>query len=117
MSRVIAVIGSRTFDDYVLMDQVLRKAFKSGDRLVSGGAIGADAMADLWCKQNGYPTRPIQADWNAHGSVAGFERNPRVIQAAHVVIAFWDMKSSGTMDALMLAQVLGKPVQIVPFEV
>lgn len=33
-----------------IVDRVLSEHFQQGDQLVSGGAAGADSLAERWCK-------------------------------------------------------------------
>ncbi len=113
---MIAVIGSRNFRNEAFLNEVLEKAFKDGDSLISGGAKGADSLAEAWCRARGIPVQIILPDWQKHGRAAGFIRNEAIVAPADLVIAFWVNRSRGTGDSLLKAQKLGKRVQIHDFQ-
>lgn len=108
----IAVIGSRTFDDKKLLDVIL-----SGyeiDLIISGGARGADSLAQEYAKERNIPAKIFLPDWSI-GRHAGFLRNTQIVEAADCVIAFWDGKSKGTLDSINKAKKLGKDCAIITF--
>jgi hypothetical protein len=47
------------------------------------------------------------------GRTAGFTSNTTIVRDSDVVIAFWDGKSTGTLDTIEKAKALGKPVGVV----
>jgi predicted Rossmann fold nucleotide-binding protein DprA/Smf involved in DNA uptake len=47
----IAVIGSRDFNDYDFLSESL-KFLSSNDTIISGGARGADSLAERYAKEN-----------------------------------------------------------------
>ena len=106
----LAVVGSRTFNDYALMCEVLGR-FEIIE-VISGGARGADALAERYAHERGLPIRVFPADWDTHGKSAGFLRNREIMAAADEVVAFWDGRSSGTQHAIELARTSGKVVYI-----
>ena len=84
----VAVIGSRTFNDY---EEVKRSLSAINiTLLVSGGAKGADTLGEQYAKENNIPTKIFLPDWNKHGKAAGFIRNTDIINEAELVVAFWD---------------------------
>lgn len=109
----IAVIGSRTFSDYQKMKEFLDK--KDISCIVSGGAGGADTLAEIYAKNKGIPTIIYNPDWNKYGKSAGFKRNELIIKTADEVVAFWDGKSKGTKHSIDLANMQNKNVEIVRF--
>lgn len=60
------------------------------ERIVSGGANGADAMAERWAMDHGVCFQSLSADWVAHGRAAGPIRNQAMIDQfkPSFVIAF-----------------------------
>ena len=106
----VAVIGSRTFTDYDRLAKVLNGMTIT--RLVSGGAKGADSLAEKWAAEMDIPVTIFKPDWNRLGKSAGFVRNQDIVMEAEIVIAFWDNNSSGTRHSIELAGKLGKPVHI-----
>lgn len=107
----VAVVGSRTFGDYKLMCEVLDNMNIS--EIVSGGARGADKLAERYASERGLSTRVFKANWKKHGIRAGYIRNHDIINNCDVVVAFWDGKSKGTKHSIDLADKVGKDVYIV----
>jgi hypothetical protein len=109
----LAVIGSRTFKDYELMCSVLNPL--NIDLIVSGGAKGADSLAERWAKENRVQTLIFHPNWDTYGKKAGIMRNFDIIDSCDQLIAFWDQKSKGTKQALDYARKIGKGVKVYAF--
>jgi len=109
----VAVIGSRTFDNY----EEVKRTLSAIDItiLVSGGAKGADTLGEQYAKENNIPTKIFLPDWEKHGKAAGFIRNTDIINEAELVVAFWDQNSSGTKDSIEKADKAGKKILIITF--
>lgn len=108
----IAIVGSRSFGylDMVKL-HVQRIAAKYPDAvIISGGARGVDSAAEVAAKHHGLDTLIFPAEWDKYGKSAGFKRNRDIVEAADVVVGFWDGTSRGTKHSLDLALELGKPV-------
>jgi hypothetical protein len=110
----LAVIGSRTFTDYELLHKVILTNYKINDisEIISGGAIGADTLAECFAKQYSIKLTVLKPDWKKHGRCAGLLRNKDIINEATHVIAFWDGKSHGTKNSIDIANKLNKPIII-----
>jgi len=106
----IAVIGSRGFDDYFQLVAVLEPHLPAV--LISGGAPGADGLAERFAQERGLEINVIPADWQRYGRGAGPIRNKQIVESADLVIAFWDGKSRGTRSALAHAEKVGVPVEV-----
>ena len=52
----IAIIGSRTFNDYELLQETLENYKDQISVIVSGGARGADTLGERWAKENNIKT-------------------------------------------------------------
>lgn len=117
MNITLAVIGSRTFNNYQLLSDEIDKLASqySINKIVSGGAIGADTLGETYANINKIPIIIFKPDWKTHGKAAGIIRNTDIINAADVVIAFWDGVSRGTKDSIDKAHKSGKIVVIVEF--
>lgn len=107
----LAIVGSRSFNDY-------EKMCKTLDRLkfhvvVSGGAGGADSLAERYAEEHGLGTIIHKADWDKYGKSAGYIRNKRIVEDCHAMIAFWDGESRGTKHSIDLAKQAGKVVKII----
>lgn len=109
----LAVIGSRTFCDYELLKTELDKF--PPFILISGGARGADKLAEIYADSVGYEKIIFPANWQLYGKSAGFKRNVEIINACQGVVAFWDGISSGTKHSIDLAIKNDKKVKIIHF--
>jgi hypothetical protein len=106
----IAIVGSRTFNDYRYLCETLE--WFDVKKVVSGGAKGADKLAEKWAAEHGIPVQVFHADWDRYGKAAGYKRNLKIVEACDEVIAFWDGKSKGTKHTIDIAENEGKPVYI-----
>jgi hypothetical protein len=114
----VAVVGSRDNVQYAVVAATLDTVKRHyGDlglqfEVVSGGARGVDTYAANWADANGIGKVVFQADWAAHGRSAGMKRNADIINAADVVLAFWDGKSPGTRNSIERTRAAGKQLFI-----
>jgi hypothetical protein len=112
----VAVIGSRTFDDYNFAKQKINEIVVDyrGDisSIVSGGAKGADKIAEKFASEYNIPMQIFKPDWSI-GRHAGFLRNTEIINNSDIVIAFWNGTSTGTKDSINKAYKLSKIVHII----
>lgn len=109
----LAVIGSRTFCDYELLKSELDKF--PPFVLISGGAQGADKLAEQYADLVGYEKIIFPANWHLYGKSAGFKRNIQIINTCDGVVAFWDGASRGTKHSIKLAIGYNKKVKIINF--
>ena len=108
-----AIIGSRGFANYEMLNIVCEKLIRSTDTIVSGGAKGADSLAKRYAYEHQVNYIEFPADWNQYGKRAGYIRNQEIIDNSDFVIAFWDCISPGTKHSLELAKLSRKPTLIV----
>jgi hypothetical protein len=107
-NKNIAIVGSRNFSDVNIFTNVLNEIISMEGKpktIVSGGAIGADSLAYNWAKENNIDTLIFKPRYNDFPSkirkwVAPKERNTTIVNNSDIVIAFWDMKSTGTKDTI-----------------
>ena len=102
----VAVIGSRTFDKYESVYNILSKLKIT--EIISGGAKGADSLAERYAKENNIPTKIFLPDWETYGKKAGFLRNTQIIEECEMVVAFWDGTSKGCADSIEKAKKTNK---------
>lgn len=107
----VAVIGSRTFSDYEFLKETLSHIYIT--EMISGGALGADQLAERYAKEKNIPIRIIPH--TVLTDIPDLSRTYSIINQAQVVIAFWDGKSQGTCDLVKYAQKVGKPVSVKNF--
>ncbi len=113
--KKIAVIGSRSFNNYELLKDTLDKYdyFDGIDFIISGGAKGADKLAERYAKENGIKIKIFKPEWGKYGKKAGIIRNKKIVEEADIVLAFWDGKSKGTEFTINYANKLGKEMEVI----
>ena len=113
-----AIVGSRTFSDYEKMYAFIQKIRQEKElfiyEVISGGASGADQLAERYANENGKVLKVIKPDWK-QGLGAGIARNAKIIMACDVCFAFWDGSSHGTKSDIEFCQKQGKPCYICRF--
>ena len=115
---VLAVAGSRGFNDYDLLTKSINEISSRKQEvieIVSGGAKGADKLAERYAKENNILTTIYLPDWKKHGKAAGIIRNKDIIDRASHVIAFWDGVSPGTKNSIERATRAGKVLIVVQY--
>lgn len=108
----VAFVGSRSWDD----ERSIRNRIADldpGDIVVTGGARGADRIAERLARERGLAVEVIRADWQTYGRAAGMLRNRTLVERCDRVIAFWDGKSPGTRHTIELARMAGKRVEVI----
>ena len=113
----LAVVGSRTFNDYKLLKEKIDEINKETPikKIVSGGAIGADKLGEFYAQENHIKTKIFIPDWKKYGRGAGIIRNEDIVKKSDHVIAFWDGKSKGTLSSINLAKKYDKILTIVNY--
>ncbi len=112
----LAIVGGRDFDNYKLLDeQVTLLAPSNTTSIVSGGARGADSLAQWYAINHGLEIIVYQADWDLHGKSAGCRRNILIVGTCDGLIAFWDGKSKGTKHSIDLATQANKLIKIIHY--
>lgn len=111
----IAIVGSRTFDDYNKLVNELTPLKEQITEVISGGAKGADTLAEKWAKDNNIKSTVYHADWDRWGKSAGFRRNIDIVNTSDLVVAFHDGISKGTAHTIKIARDLGKTVKVYGF--
>jgi len=110
----LAVIGSRDFNDYNLIKEVLDFFISNYEKvtIVSGGARGADKLSERYAKENELDTDIYPADWEKHGKGAGYIRNQTIWDNSDIGIAFWDGKSKGTEHSFKISKKQSKDLHV-----
>lgn len=110
----VAVVGGRDFTDQSRMFYILDKYNeKHGiSHIITGGARGADTLAESYAKSRCIPYTVYPANWDKHGKQAGFLRNTDIVKASDVVIAFPTKSSKGTWDSVAKADTFYKKVYV-----
>lgn len=125
----LAIVGSRTFTDYSKLESVVKSYFADFsepyteydmprpyrfiESIISGGAKGADTLAEKFAVEHGIKFTKFLPDWNKYGKSAGPIRNKLICEAADSMIAFLG-RGPGTKNAISQMLKIGKPVLIIP---
>lgn len=116
MSKVVAVVGNRKFDDRAYMRACLAIVLRDNAAItsaISGGQKGADKLGEEVIEELGIKfDRHIEADWGRYGNAAGPIRNRLVVEACDVLVAFPIGESKGTRDAIRQARKAKKEVYV-----
>ena len=86
----LAVVGSRSFQDYAWLEHCLLRVFRVEEleAVISGGARGADSLAARFAASHGVPLIVVPADWKRYGRKAGPIRNTEIVARADALAAF-----------------------------
>ena len=119
----ILVVGSRNFNNYELLKNTIDATAEVYDdiEIVSGGAKGADSLAEQYAKEKGYALKIFPADWNKYGKSAGYRRNAEMHKYIsefkdRLCVAFWDGQSKGTQHNFELAAQYKNPIILVKYQ-
>ena len=104
----VAVIGSRG----LTIDNLEKYLPKETTEIISGGAKGIDACAREYAVSHGIKLTEFLPEYEKYGKNAPLKRNITIIEAADVVLAFWDGKSRGTKFVIEKCREVGKTVRV-----
>lgn len=120
INTILAIVGSRNFTNYNKFLDGINEGLSSQNitisdivLIVSGGADGADAMAEKYAKYNNITTKIYEAKWNKYGKSAGQIRNQKIVNLSNFMIAFVANDSVGTYDSINKAKIKKIPIHIV----
>ena len=105
----LAIVGSRDFTDYALMKKVLDPQLEKISLIISGGAKGADTLAQRYAKENGIPIHIYYPNYKEFGYSAPLRRNVVIANLAERMVAFGYADSKGTRHVVNKMAQLKKP--------
>ncbi len=114
----LAIVGSRTFNNYELL---CKKAPEGISEIVSGGAKGADTLAEQYASEHNLPTKVFLPRFQSEPGVGYHpghyhQRNRQIAEYADHILAFMPHGGSkGTQSTLKYAAKVGTPCTIVYF--
>ena len=108
----ILVCGGRGYNDAARIARTLdavKERFRI-DGMITGGAPGADSLADAWAYANHVAVVNVHPDWREHGVNAGPIRNQQMLdeQQPDFVVEF--PGGQGTADMTKRARKAGLPI-------
>lgn len=104
----VAVIGSRRLTAENIGEYIPKETAE----IISGGAVGIDACAKRYADVNNIKYTEFPPQYNKYGRGAPIIRNRQIVDAADIIIAFWDGKSRGTKSTVDYARKVGKTVEV-----
>lgn len=104
----VAVIGSRG----LTVKNLEKYLPPETTEIISGGARGIDACAREYAISHGIKLTEFLPEYEKYGKTAPLKRNITIIEAADIVLAFWDGKSHGTKFVIEKCREVGKTVRV-----
>ena len=108
-SMKIGVVGSRR----VMVDKLERFIPNDCEKIISGGAVGADKCAAEYAKRRGIELMEILPEYKKYGKAAPIIRNKLIVNESDQIIAFWDGSSKGTKSVIEYCEKINKPCTVV----
>jgi len=116
----IAIVGSRKFNDYQLLKKIINEYIVQLNNakitIVSGGAKGADALAEKFSQEFDCEMKVFYPNWELFGRNACSVRNMQIVTYADIIFAFWDGVSPGTKDSITKAEQMNKKLTIIQYK-
>lgn len=112
----LGLVGSRHFTDFKMFENTvdsLTSEIGMPTRIVSGGAPGADKLAERYASLHNLDMIIHKSEWSKHGQGAGPMRNTLIVRDSDRLIAFRASDSVGTNDTIKKAIAAKKPVKII----
>lgn len=109
------VAGSRSFQNYKLLETELDKIQEQIGEIVCGEARGADTFGRIYGESHNIKVISFPANWTLYGKAAGYIRNTEMAEYAHKAIIFWDGASSGSKDMIDKMKELNKETIIIKY--
>ena len=115
----VVVAGGREYENYPELSQKLDQIIsqlnipdelgnKMKVNIISGGARGADTLAEKYAQERGMGLQVFKADWEGQGLSAGINRNRQMAEAGDVLVTF--PGGTGTENMVQqMTQDFGKP--------
>jgi len=109
----LAVVGSRTFHNYDLLQHHLDQY--NFTTIVTGSWGGVDNLAERYGWTHSKKLSLFYPTFSKYGKLSIPIHDVDVVDASDGVIAFWDSYSVGTRNILKYCQSIGKPFKIIHF--
>lgn len=109
----VGIVGYRKFTNKDLFDKTIKEFEEKYDKIttvISGGAEGADTLAEEFADENELEKIIHPAKWYVNGYLdrsAGPKRNTLIINDSDYLIAFVSKYSKGTFDSINKAKQKG----------
>lgn len=104
----VAVIGSRG----VVVNNLENYLPNDTTEIISGGAKGVDSCAAQYAHKYDIKLTVFLPQYDKYGKSAPLKRNLQIIQAADLVLAFWDGQSHGTKYVIEMCKKQNKKYRL-----
>jgi len=108
----VAVVGSRSVKNECY-EKLCEYMPVGVSEIISGGAQGADSLAEEYAKRNQIKFTVFYPDYDTFGRMAPLERNTLIVRYSDYVLALWDGHSGGTRNVIMKCLETNKPVKVI----
>ena len=108
MKTIIA--GSRTINDYALVEEAIKESGFEITKVISGMAKGVDTLGEIWAHRNNIGIHYCPPDWKKFGKSAGYIRNTEMAEIADALIVIIEGESRGSTHMLKIATEKGLQV-------
>jgi threonine/homoserine efflux transporter RhtA len=108
----VIIAGSRTIEDYLMVEAAVAASGFEITEVVSGNARGVDRLGEQWAFQRGILITRFIPNWDLLGKKAGHIRNAQMGEYADALIALWDGKSSGTKNMIDYMRIKKAPIYV-----
>ncbi len=112
MDMKVAIVGSRSAGDE-MYEKMVPHIPAGCSEVVSGGAQGADALAERFAKENDLAFTCFLPEYQKHGNIAPLIRNDKIVDYSDYVLILWDMKSKGSRYVIKSCLKNEKPFKII----
>lgn len=109
----VGIIGSRDCKN-LTVEAIAAYLPESCTEIVSGGALGVDALAERLAAEKQLPLRKFLPDYQAYGKRAPLIRNLKIVENCDHLLAFWDCYSRGTAHTINACIEQRVPMRIIP---
>ncbi|MEG1447912.1 MAG: hypothetical protein RSC41_01135 [Oscillospiraceae bacterium] len=108
----IGIVGSRNIR-YTDFSKFLSHIPVECTEIISGGAVGVDFLAKIAADYLSIKITEFLPQYDLYGKKAPLIRNHLIVKSSEMVIAFWDMKSKGTLHTINLCQKYSIPCKVI----
>ena len=89
---------SVTKDAYPILEAYIPRGVSE---IVSGGASGADELAEEYARRNHLPMKIFRPDYQVYHKSAPLQRNLSIIRYSDAVLVLWDGQSRGAAHVIV----------------
>ena len=108
----VAVVGSRSLGGRCY--EVLEEHVPAGaSEIISGGASGADSLAERYALEHELPMTVIRPDYKTYDRQAPLIRNSQIVAESDFTLILWDGASRGSLNVIMTCIRTNKPFKVI----